>query len=156
MLRLAPISCSGVTSVGFGATPITMRRPRSAIALALLTVASTALAPPWWMSAAATSSVALSMKWCAPSLRASAALSLPRAIATVRKPSLLANCIPRYRSCRNRETQALCRRENGCESRLRADHAGARAEIQQLPQPQDNDGAHQRYDPAAAEHGGEQ
>src|SRR5262249_28547758 len=152
MLRLAPISCSGGASVGFGATPITMSRPRSAIALALLTVASTALAPPRGMSAAATSSVALSMKWCARSLRASAALSPPRAIATVRKPSLLANCIPRCRSCPNRETQALRRRENGCEGRLpkRADHAGARAEIQlQLPQPQDYDGVHQRYDPAA-------
>src|SRR5215831_3899909 len=105
MLRLALISCSGVTSIGSGSTPMTMSRPRTAspsitgvIALALVTVASTARAPPRWLSAAATPSVALSMKWCAPSLRASASLSPPRAIATVRKPSLLANCTPRWPS----------------------------------------------------------
>src|SRR5215831_17745356 len=64
--------------------------------LALVTVANTARAPPRRLSLAATSSVALSMKWCAPRLRDSASLSEPRAIATVRKPSLFANCTPRW------------------------------------------------------------
>src|SRR5215813_2213415 len=46
MLQLAPISCSGATSIGSGSTPMTMSWPgtaspsiTSAIALALVTVA---------------------------------------------------------------------------------------------------------------------
>jgi len=51
--RLAPIRCSGEISIGTTSTPTTMSRPRTAspsitgvIALALVTVASTARAPP--------------------------------------------------------------------------------------------------------------
>jgi hypothetical protein len=62
-LRLAPMSCSGETWIGWASTPTTISRPRTAspsitgvIAAALVTVASTVRAPPRRLSAAATSS----------------------------------------------------------------------------------------------------
>ena len=98
-------SANGGASTGSGEAPTTIsspRRPRppstSLLAAPEEIVVRMTLAPPRACSASPGSPAVLSMYSSAPSSRASCSFSVPRAIATVRKPSLAANWMPRWPS----------------------------------------------------------
>src|ERR1035441_7579923 len=101
--RMPMINWSGETCKGSDGAPRMTNFPRtesppraSFMALLLMPVANTTWAPPSFWSSSGTFCEPESRKWCAPSFRAKASLSLPRETATVRKHILALYCTAKW------------------------------------------------------------